>query len=203
MIELKEIDTKVEEVFVNPSVSKAQKILQSKFGLWLIALISFVESALPLPLITDPFLIAGVLLDRSRSFLIVFITIVASVVGGLCAYVSALLFLEVLMQFMTPAMVSEFDSLVNDTQTNTFVITILGAITPIPYTLVAWVIAALKGNVVMFILASVIGRTLRYAVVGYSVYRFGPAASRYARRYIGAISIVIFLLVGLYVWYQM
>ena len=107
MIELKEIDTKVEEVFVNPSVSKAQKILQSKFGLWLIALISFVESALPLPLITDPFLIAGVLLDRSRSFLIVFITIVASVIGGLCAYVSALLFLEVLMQFMTPAMVSE------------------------------------------------------------------------------------------------
>jgi membrane protein YqaA with SNARE-associated domain len=203
MIELKEIDTKVEEVFVNPSVSKAQKILQSKFGLWLIALISFVESALPLPLITDPFLIAGVLLDRSRSFLIVFITIVASVIGGLCAYVSALLFLEVLMQFMTPAMVSEFDSLVNDTQTNTFVITILGAITPIPYTLVAWVIAALKGNVVMFILASVIGRTLRYAVVGYSVYRFGPAASRYARRYIGVISIVIFLLVGLYVWYQM
>jgi membrane protein YqaA with SNARE-associated domain len=203
MIELKEIDSKVEEVFVNPSVVRAQKILQSKFGLWLIALISFVESALPLPLITDPFLIAGVLLDRSRAFLIVFITIVASVVGGLFAYISAILFLEVLMQFMTPAMVTEFDSLVNDTQTNTFIITILGAITPIPYTLVAWVIAALKGNVVMFIIASIIGRTLRYAVVGYSVYRFGPTASRYARRYIGLISIVIFVMVGLYVWYQM
>jgi membrane protein YqaA with SNARE-associated domain len=203
MIELKEIDSKVEEVFVNPSVVRAQKILQSKFGLWLIALISFVESALPLPLITDPFLIAGVLLDRSRAFLIVFITIVSSVVGGLFAYISAILFLEVLMQFMTPAMVTEFDSLVNDTQTNTFIITILGAITPIPYTLVAWVIAALKGNVVMFIIASIIGRTLRYAVVGYSVYRFGPTASRYARRYIGLISIVIFVMVGLYVWYQM
>jgi uncharacterized membrane protein YdjX (TVP38/TMEM64 family) len=100
-------------------------------------------------------------------------------------------------------MVTEFDSLVNDTQTNTFIITILGAITPIPYTLVAWVIAALKGNVVMFIIASIIGRTLRYAVVGYSVYRFGPTASRYARRYIGLISIVIFVMVGLYVWYQM
>jgi membrane protein YqaA with SNARE-associated domain len=203
MIKLKDIDSKVEKVLVGPSVGRAQKILQSKLGLWLIAIISFLESALPVPLITDPFLIAGVLLNRKKTVLIVFITITASVIGGMFAYVLALLFLEVLMQFMTTNMVSEFDSLVNGAHTNTFVITILGAITPIPYTLVAWLIAALQGSVVMFLLASIVGRTLRYAVVGYSVYRFGPAASQYARRYIGLISIAIFIFVGLYIWHKM
>lgn len=206
MFKLKEIESKLSQAIANPTVERAKKILQSKLGLWLIALISFVESALPLPLITDPFLIAGILLNRKKALLIVFITVASSVVGGLFAYVSALFFLEVLMQFMTPAMTTEFNSLVDNAHANTFVITILGAITPIPYTLVAWVVAALKGGVLTFILASIIGRTVRYAIVGYSVYRFGPAASQYARRYIGLISIIIFILVAVYIsfiWYQM
>jgi len=203
MLKLKRIDSKVEQVLAGPSVGRAQKILQSKLGLWLIAIISFFEAALPIPLITDPFLIAGVLLNRQKTVLIIFITTVASVIGGLFAYFSAVLFLEVLMQFLTPAMVVEFNSLVNGAHTNTFVITILGAITPIPYTLVAWLVAALQGSVVMFLVASIIGRSFRYAVVGYSVYRFGPAASQYARRYIGFMSIIIFMLVGLFVWYKM
>jgi membrane protein YqaA with SNARE-associated domain len=201
MIELKSIDNKFEQVLASPSVGRAQKILQSKLGLWLIALISFFESALPIPLITDPFLIAGVLLNRQKTVLIVFITTISSVMGGLVAYFSALLFLEVLMQFMSAGMADDFNVLVSGAHTNTFVITILGAITPIPYTLVAWLIAALQGSVVMFLWASIVGRTLRYAIVGYSVYRFGPAASQYARRYIGLISIAIFILVGLYIWY--
>jgi len=201
MIELKRIDIKVEQVLASPSVGRAQKILQSKLGLWLIALISFFESALPIPLITDPFLIAGVLLNRQKTVLIVSVTTISSVLGGLVAYFSALLFLEVLMQFMSAGMVDEFNALVNGAHTNTFVITILGAITPIPYTLVAWLIAALQGSVAMFLVASIAGRALRYSVVGYSVYRFGPAASQYARRYIGLISIVVFVLVGLYIWY--
>jgi len=203
MIELKKIDSKVEQVLSSPSIGRAQKILQSRLGLWLIALISFIESALPLPLITDPFLIAGVLLNRQKAVLVVFITIAASVIGGIFAYISALLFLEILMQFMSPDMVTEFNLLVNNTNTNTFVITILGAVTPVPYTLVAWVIAALKGSLLMFILASIVGRSLRYVVVGYSVYRFGPAAGHYARRYIGVISITVFIFVGVYIWYQM
>jgi membrane protein YqaA with SNARE-associated domain len=203
MFRLKEIDKKLEQVLVGPSVGRAQKLLQSRLGLWLIAVISFLESALPVPLITDPFLIAGVLLNRKKTVLIVFLTIVAAVIGGIFAYVSALLFLEVLVQFMTPSMVSEFNSLVNGMHTNTFVVTILGAVTPIPYTFVAWLVAALHGSLLVFIIASVAGRTLRYTIVGYSVYRFGPAASQYARRYIGLISIATFILVGLYIWHKM
>jgi len=203
MIELKEIDVKVEQVLASPSVGRAQRILQSRLGLWLIALISFIESALPIPLITDPFLIAGVLLNRQKATLIVVVAIIASVLGGLFAFVSALLFLEILMQFMTPGMVNEFNSLVSNANTNTFVITIVGAITPIPYTLVAWVVAALQGSLLMFMLASAIGRSVRYGIVGYSVYRFGPAATRYARRYLGFTSLVVFILVALFVWYKM
>lgn len=203
MMDLKKVNNKVEQVIARPTVGRAQKILQSKLGLWVIAFVSFLESALPVPLITDPFLIAGVLLNRKKTVLIVFITIVASVAGGLFAYASALLFLEILLQFMSTNMVSEFNSFVDGAHTNTFVLTILGAITPIPYTFVAWLVATLKGNIVVFLLASIMGRTLRYAIVGYSVYRFGPAASQYARRYIGLISIAMFVLVGLYFWLHM
>lgn len=203
MIELKEIDNKMEQVLAIPSVGKAQQILQSRAGLWLIAVISFIESALPVPIITDPFLIAGVLLNRQKALFIVVITILSSILGGLFAFVSAVLFLEVMIQFMTPGMADQFNALVGNTDTNTFVVTIVGAITPIPYTLVAWVVAALQGSLFVFIIASIVGRSIRYGIVGYSVYRFGPAATRYARRYIGFTSIVVFILAGLYVWHKM
>ncbi len=203
MIDLEKIDSQVEKVLAAPSVGKAQKILQSRGGIWMIAVIAFIESALPLPILTDPFLVAGILLNRTKAVEITIITIIASVLGGVAAYFSAMLFLETILSWMTSGMVSQFQNMVSNTEANTFVLTIVGAVTPVPYTLVAWAVAVLQGGLLVFIIASIIGRTLRYSIVAFCVYRFGPTAMQYARRYVGFTSLVILVLAIAYVWYKM
>ena len=203
MIEIEKIDSQVEKVLTNPTVGKAQKMLQSRSGLWFIGIVSFLESALPLPILTDPFLVAGILLNRAKTIQIILLTIGTSVLGGVVAYFSAVLFLESMLALLSTGVEMQFQDMVSSTQANTFVLTILGAVTPIPYTLVAWAIAVLKGSLLVFIVGSIVGRTIRYSIVGYCVYWFGPTAMVYARKYTGFVSIVLILLGIAFFLYKM
>jgi membrane protein YqaA with SNARE-associated domain len=199
----KDIEVGVESAFKIKSVEQATRLMRGRSGLAMVSGISLIESALPAPLITDPFLIAAILVDRANALRLVVLTTLTSVIGGLVAYYSAIYFLELLMQYMTPAMLQEFESIADAGGGNTFVITLLGAVTPIPYTIVAWVVAALKGNVLLFAAASALGRGFRYAVVGYCAYQFGSQAVEYVRRYTGIASLLLVVLVGLFLWYKM
>ena len=184
------------------SVRKAEEILRSRSGTIIIASVSFAESALPVPLLTDPFLAAAILADRSKVVRLVLITTIASAMGGIFAYFSAAWFFESLSQLVTSGALEEFQNMVDSNESNTFVLTLVGAITPIPYTLVAWVAAVVKGSILAFIFASVLGRGFRYSVVGYCTYKFGPLAVSYAKRYLGLSSVLIFVLVALYIWHK-
>lgn len=203
MIELKQIDEKVEKVLEAQTVGRAQRIMRSRSGLWIISMISFVESALPLPILTDPFMVTGILLNRKKTVQIIFWTTIASVVGGVFAFASAVLFLDVVLRFMSEAMVADFHQLTQSSNANTSLLTLVGAVTPIPYTFMAWVVAVLEGSLLAFIVVSFFGRGFRYVVVGYCTYRFGPAALKYARRYLGFTSLIVLVLAIAYVMYKM
>ena len=198
-----DLEISVDNVLNVSSVSTAQKVLQSRSGLIFIALVSFMESALPLPILTDPFLVAAILANRSNTLKLVIMTTTASVLGGVCAYLVASFFFETLLQWLTPGMLSEFNSMVSTTGSNAFIMTLVGAITPVPYTIVAWVIAVIEGGITVFITASVLGRGLRYSLVGFATYRFGPLAISYARRYVIIASVILIVLIALYVWLKM
>jgi membrane protein YqaA with SNARE-associated domain len=115
----------------------------------------------------------------------------------------ALYFFELVLTWMTPGMTEEFHQLSAANGGSAFVLTLLGAVTPVPYTIVAWAVAALKESLWLFVIGSVIGRSFRYIVVGYSTYRFGDLAISYAKRYIGLTSVVLFILAGLFLWLKM
>ena len=197
------LEGKVEEVLASTSVTRAQRIMQSRSGTVILAAISFFESALPVPILTDPFLVAAVLLNRAKAMQLVFVTMCASVLGGVMAYLMAAFFLDTILGFLTPDMVRQFETMVSSTEGSTFMLTILGAVTPVPYTIIAWVIAVIEGSLLIFIVASILGRGVRYSIIGYCVYRFGPLATKYAKRYIGITSIIIVLLVAAFVWLKM
>lgn len=203
MFGAKKFEGQVEKVLETASPSRLQQLIRSRSGAWVIGIVSFVESALPIPILTDPFLVAVILANRANAARLVFVTTVASVLGGVFAYASAALFFSYILDWMTPAMYEEFQSLITGNEANTFVLTIVGAATPIPYTIVAWVVAVIKGNLWVFIGASILGRGLRYTIVGWSIYKFGPTAIAYAKRYLGLTSILILILVALYVWHKM
>lgn len=192
------LETQVETALSSESVKKAEEVIDSRSGTVMIAIISFLESAFPVPILTDPFLIAAILVNRTKAFRLVVVTTIASVAGGVCAYIAAAFFFDILLEYMTPFMVDEFNSMVSSNDSSAFILTLIGAVTPIPYTIVAWVVAVIEGGLAIFIAASVLGRGFRYALVGFCTYKFGPLAVSYARRYIALTSVVLVILVAFY-----
>ena len=172
--------------------SRAKTLLQSRYGLWVIGLISFVESALLVPIVTDPFMVAYILFNKSRALAGVAMTVVTSVAGGVMAYVTAVFFTELILGYLEPETVAYFWELTAKLESGTFLLAFMGAVTPIPFTLVALAAGTIKGGLVMFIIGALVGRILRYGLVGYLTYRFGESALALARKHIILLSILIF-----------
>ncbi|MCD5381595.1 MAG: VTT domain-containing protein, partial [Candidatus Pacebacteria bacterium] len=154
----KDLEVKVDKILNSNSVSGAQKILGSKSGIVMISAISFIESALPLPILTDPFLVAAILVKKTNATKLVVITTLSSVVGGIFAFAIASLFLDSLLQIMSPKMMEEFIKLLDSGESNVTALTLVGAVTPVPYTIVAWIVAVIEGSLAVFIAASILGR---------------------------------------------
>lgn len=202
-MEIKDLDNQIEKVLETTTVSRAQEIMGSRSGRWLIAVISFFESATPLPFITDPFMAAAIVINRAKYLETIFVTTIASVLGGMAAYFTAYFFFDLALSLLAPEAAATLMELTAQEEANVFLFTLVGAFTPIPYTLTAWAVGALEGNLTLFIVASFIGRGARYAIIGFLTYQFGPAAVKIARRYIGISSIVLLLLAGFVLWYKM
>jgi membrane protein YqaA with SNARE-associated domain len=181
---------------------RLSKLVRSKYGTATLSLIAVIESMLPVPILTDPFLVAAVLMNRTRLVFLVLVTMISSVFGGVLAFLMLLYFRDFLFTLLSPENISTFNQLVAAGE-NTFLLTIVGAVTPVPYTIVAWTVALSSGSLIVFIIGSIVGRSIRYGIVGWCTYRFGPLAMQYARRSIAVTSVVIFILVGLYLWLKL
>lgn len=177
------------EANIERAARRTGGVLQSRYGLWGLAVISFTEAALVIPLITDPFLVVYMLANRTMPMRAVFVTACASVLGGIAAYAMAYAFFDLIAaQFLTGVAGEEFQQVAGGFQNNTFVLTFIGAFTPIPYTIIALAVGFVKGSFLAFVLASIVGRGGRYAIVGYFVHRFGPGALEFARPRIAVIT---------------
>lgn len=179
-------------------INKAGGIIKSRYGLWFLGLISFADSALPLPFIVDPFMIAYMLVKRSKSFLAVAVTVLTSVLGGLVAYIMAAFFIDSIVGYMSLETVNIFNNLVVEFRNETFLLAFLGAVTPLPFTLTALAAGALKGDLFLFLLGAFLGRSLRFGVVGYLVYRLGEKAFSLVSRNLIIISVITVFLVFIY-----
>lgn len=188
------LETQVEEV-----AAHAGGLLRSRYGLWTLAGVSFIESALLVPLITDPFLLAYILAHKKAAYRGVIVTTVASILGGLCAYALAFSFYEVIAErYLVGAVGGQFSDIVSQFKDGVFVVTLIGAVTPVPYTLVALGAGFLKANIVLFVAATLLGRGLRYALVGYVTFKFGDQALKMARRNIIFVSLILMVAAFIY-----
>jgi membrane protein YqaA with SNARE-associated domain len=192
-----------EITFTSGVAVRAERICKSRFGLAALSLISMVESALPVPILTDPFLAASILFNRTQTVKLVAVTTLSSVLGGIAAYFMAMYAFDWLTGFLSPDALAEFNNFTATTSAGTLALTLIGAVTPVPYTVVAWTVAVLEGSLTVFIIGSVLGRCVRYSIVGYCAYTFGPLAVQYARRYVLIASLVVVAVAALLVWYKM
>jgi len=187
---------------VEAMTRKASGLIDSRFGLWFLGLLSFVESALVIPIVTDPFMVAYIMVHRTRTMVAVLVTTLSSVFGGFVAYVTAAFMID-LMQKLSPETIAAFNQMIENYRDDTFILGLLGALTPIPFTITALVAGTIKGNLIFFLLGAFVGRLLRYGIVGYLTHRFGERVLGLARKNILLSSIVMIILIVIYIWYKM
>ena len=176
------------------------KWLRSKHAESTLALISFAESIFA-PIIIDPFMIALILASPHRWKRYVFITIVASVIGGIFAYTLGALFFEsfgakIISMY---SLEKTFTNVSENLNNNGFAFVLIGAFTPIPYKLVALASGLLKINLLTFIGASIMGRILRLGLVGMAASMVGPHALPAVRKNLYTVAAIVGLVLCVYI----
>jgi len=145
--------------------------------------VSFAESSV-FPIPPDALLIPMVLSKRIRWLWYVVVCTVASVLGGLLGYaIGYFFFQEVAMPILGvygyAEKVEEFAETFN--AWGAWAVFIAG-ITPFPYKVITVASGATALSLPVFIAASILARGLRFFIVGYLLYHFGPPIRAFIER---------------------
>jgi len=162
---------------------RGAKWLKWRHSVWILATISFAESLFA-PIIIDPFLVAMIMASPKKWKRYILISILASTVGGVCAYVLGSLFFDTIgiKVIELYSLENIFNTIAENLNESGFVFVLIGAFTPIPYKLVAIASGLLHINFFTFVVASLFGRSLRLGLVGFAAHAVGPHALPVVRR---------------------
>ncbi len=163
--------------------------------LWL-AIFSFTEASF-FPIIADVFLLAILLGNGVRWVYYSFITTIFSVLGAAFGYLIGLLFFDLIGEFIIQTYNLQSQMLVVGEMfaNNSFWAIFISAFTPIPFKVFTISAGFFKINFWIFILASILGRGMRFFAVGYLVKCFGKQMAHYAFKYFNYLTLIIFVLI--------
>ena len=168
-------------------------LADSAYGTMTLFIVSFTESSF-LPIPADPLLIALGLGKTKRAFYYAFICTLASVLGGIFGYLIGYFiwwsspgeYSQVAMFFfnVVPGFTMElFDKVKVQYEAYNFFVIFMAAFTPIPYKVFSISAGAFYINLPTFIIASILGRGLRFYMVSALVWFFGPRVKRIMDKY--------------------
>lgn len=155
-----------------------EKYAESKHANKVLAFVSFVESSFfPIP----PFVIIIAMLTKEKKpswIKLALIGMVSSVLGGIFAYFIGMFFygyigLPLVRFYGIENEVAYLGTLFKD---HVFVTIVLASISPIPYKVFTISAGLFSVNFVSFVLASILGRSLRFFTVAYVSHRYGAKA---------------------------
>lgn len=179
------------------------KNAESKYAGWWLFLISFTESSF-FPIPPDPFLMAVLMVKRNKWLSYSLLVAGASVLGGIFGYFIGFLFFELVGQPLIDVykLQESFDVVTNLFRNNTFWTTFVAAFTPIPYKLFTIGAGFSKVNLFVFIMASIIGRGIRYVLIGYIMKVFGEGIGRLVFKYFNILTLIIVFLILIYIIFK-
>ena len=168
------------------------------YALAMLAFISFIESSV-FPIPPDILLIPMILAQPHRAWLIAGVCTLASVAGGLFGYAIGAVFYEtigiVILEFYGYAeKFTEFQGMYNEQ--GAWIVFFAG-LTPFPYKVITIASGVTSLDLVVFTVASILSRGLRFFLLAVLLWKFGPTIRTFIERYFGILTVVFFvLLVG-------
>lgn len=171
---------------------------ETPYGSLALIILAFAESSF-FPVPPDVLLIALAISIPRRSFFYALETSIASVVGGMFGYYIGLALMDfigwrIIDFYNARALFTELFKTFNEYN---FWAVLIAAITPIPYKVFTISAGAANANFVVFMLASIIGRSIRFFAVGSLIFIFGERIKNFIDKYFNWLSIVfVVLLIG-------
>jgi len=189
---------------------KCLDLASHKSSNFFLGLVSFIESSF-FPIPPDVMIIPMVIAKKKEYFKIFLIASIFSVLGGIFGYLIGYLFFDLAMY------VIEFygyqDKVENlkfsMSQGSGFLawlsILFLAGFTPLPYKAFTISSGLIAFNLPVFIIVSLISRSLRFFIVAYLSYKFGELFTKYMEKHgskwftiIGIIIVIIFIIIYLF-----
>ncbi len=157
--------------------------------------VAFAESSF-FPIPPDPLLLAIVFSKPKQWLREALITLLFSVVGGVFGYLIGFALIESVGQWLidTYHLQAGFDSIGQTFQDNALLAIFGAALTPIPFKVFTIAAGAFRLNFGVFVLASILGRGLRFLIVAYLASILGKKYRAQIEKYIDVISLVILAL---------
>ena len=171
---------------------------EDKNAKWWLFGISFAESSF-FPIPPDVFLAAILTTrERARAFFYAWITTVSSVLGGLAGYTIGFFFFQTVGVWLvsTYHLETQMITVQRLFSENAFFAIFTAAFTPIPYKLFTISAGLFAINIPVFIIASILGRGMRFYAVAIVMKYFGEHIIRLFYKYFGIASLLLVLFVG-------
>ena len=162
--------------------------------------LSFIESIF-FPIPTDVLLIPMAISKSYKWIDLALIATIASVIGGVIGYyLGVFLFHEIHPYIIQYGYIEEFNQSRDLFLQYGIIILFISSFTPLPYKIFVIAAGTLSFNILLFILISLIGRGLRFALVAYISDRYGVYVVTYLNKYflyIAFATIFIFVILKL------
>ena len=161
---------------------------------WL-ALVSFIESSV-FPIPPDVMLVPMVLADRERWIRIAAVCTLTSVAGGMVGYAIGLFLFDTIGQALLDfygygAKFASFGERYNEW--GAWIVFGAG-VTPFPYKVITIASGVTRLDLLVFVIASVMARGLRFFIVCGLLWKFGPAIRGFLEKHLGPLTILFFVL---------
>lgn len=167
------------------SLSHKKHATTALFGL------SFAESSF-FPIPPDVLQIALTLERRDKAFFYAAVSTVASVLGGMFGYLIGFAFWHALSGFFLTYVFKEevFTNVQGLYEQYNFWCVFIAAFTPVPYKVFTIAAGVFSVSFPMFVIASIIGRGMRFFIVAGLLYKFGPPIKTFIEKYFNLLSLV-------------
>ncbi len=173
-------------------------LARHRHALWALAFVAFIESSV-FPIPPDVLMIAMIVAQPSRAFVIAAVATVASVAGGLLGYWIGYGAFEtigrpVLEFYGKDAYFAEFQARYNEW--GAWAVLIAG-VTPFPYKVITILSGVTGLSLGVFLIASLIARAFRFFIVAALLWKFGVPIRDFIEARLGLVfSVLMALLLG-------
>tara|TARA_B110000037_G_C16881275_1_gene408097 strand:+ start:38 stop:643 length:606 start_codon:yes stop_codon:yes gene_type:complete len=190
---------------------KCLKLASHKSSKFFLGIVSFVESSF-FPIPPDAMIIPMVIAKKTDYLKIFLIASIFSVLGGVFGYILGAIFFDIAMNVIEfYGYENKIITLKNSlTQGEGFFawlgILFLAGFTPLPYKAFTIASGLIGFNLIIFVLVSLISRSLRFFIIAYLSYKFGDLFTQFMKKngskWFTVIGLLLVLILGIMYFFQ-